>query len=506
MVSTTRKIFSLKTAGAAGVCILLLSGFLFYFLYHHPDPQITDLKAATFSKLKKVREAKKKEILRYFAEARELASAIRRDDRMVGHFLKLRAERSLLTHSVEFDIDQRYVTKYGVFYDILFLDEKGNVFHSVKQEADLGSNLLNGPLSGSAIGRQLRIIDTQNLFVDFEYYQPSDEPASFYIVAVSDGDKHLGWFVLQLPINEINAILHDYKGLGRTGEVYLVNRKALMLSESRFIPDGTILKQRVDTLAVKAAAREGVGDRIILDYRGIRVFSSYEAFKTGDATWIIIAEIDEDEIVTEYYKANKNTLENKLLEHLSIDRNHKRLSGYPGGEYKRVDLNEFAQCDSQGRLATFGVATCTAVAITFTGQFGYLAHISPTSLIYANKGTLGIFRGRSMGNDFLGGLIRRIRHYQVFPYQLKRLKFTLIAPHKASFGRAIDTILDHGLELSNIKIIHNHQARSANVILDMSMESVVVGWNIKGSTPIFDSASHIDNLGGIVMKLIGYRS
>lgn len=506
MGTLTRKILSLKTAGAAGVCILILSGFLLYFLHSHPDPPMTDLKTATFSKLKKIRQAKKKEILRYFTEAQKLASAISRDGRMVGHFLKLRADRSILTPSVEFDIDQRYVTKYGVFYDILFLDEKGNVFHSVKKEADLGSNLMNGPLSGSAIGRQLRRKTGEDLFVDFEYYQPSEEPASFYIVAIRDGDKHLGWFVLQLPINEINAILHDYKGLGRTGEVYLVNRRALMLSESRFIPDGTILKQKVDTLAVKAAVREGVGDRIILDYRGIRVFSSYEAFKTGDATWIIIAEIDEDEIITEYYKANKNTLENKLLEYLSIDRDQKRLSGYRRGEYKRVDINEFAQCDPQGRLATFGVATCTAVAITFPGQFGYLAHISPTSLIYAKKGTLGLFRGRSMGNDFLGGLIRRIKHYQVYPYQLKSLKFTLIAPHKASFGRAIDTILDHGLELSNIKIIHNHQARSANVVLDMSTDSVVAGWNIKGSIPVFESASDMDNLGGIVMKLIGYRS
>ena len=90
-------------------------------------------------------------------------------------------------------------------------------------------------------------------FVEFEYYPPSNEAAAFFSVVLTDDEKHIGWVVLQCETNSLNAILQQKKGLGRTGEVYLVNKKKLMLSESRFMADSTILRQKVDTQAVLQA-------------------------------------------------------------------------------------------------------------------------------------------------------------------------------------------------------------------------------------------------------------
>ncbi len=60
-------------------------------------------------------------------------------------------------------------------------------------------------------------------------------------------------------------------GLGETGEVYIVGRDKLMITESRFVEDA-IYKQVVDTEGVRVALDNGIGmTGIYPDYRGIPV-------------------------------------------------------------------------------------------------------------------------------------------------------------------------------------------------------------------------------------------
>ena len=143
-------------------------------------------------------------------------------------------------------------------------------------------------------------------FAEFEYYPPSDEAAAFFIVALEKNQQHSGWIVLQFASNRINKILTERQELGRTGEVYLVNQKHLMLTDSRFIENSTILRQKVDTLAVKEAFQTSISEKITSDYRGINVFSSSEKFELMGIQWVIVAEIDEDEIITNQYKKYKS--------------------------------------------------------------------------------------------------------------------------------------------------------------------------------------------------------
>ena len=163
--------------------------------------------------------------------------------------------------------------------------------------------------------RKAEIRETE--FVDYEYYSVSDEPASFFISSVLEGDNVLGYFVLQLPINDINSILTDRHDLGRTGEVYLVNQKQLMITQSRFIDDSTIITKKIDTEAVRSALLEKSGNKIIEDYRDKRVFSSFEQFNYEGTEWIIIAEIDEDEVVTEIYRGKEKELFAKVTDYLA---------------------------------------------------------------------------------------------------------------------------------------------------------------------------------------------
>ena len=82
---------------------------------------------------------------------------------------------------------------------------------------------------------------------------------------------------------------------GRTGEVYVVDRDGLMITESRFI-DHVILSTTVDTLPVRRARTSGqpvLGE--YADYRGVRVTGASAVIPA--LGWVVVAEIDEREAI-----------------------------------------------------------------------------------------------------------------------------------------------------------------------------------------------------------------
>ncbi|MCP3952614.1 MAG: hypothetical protein GY697_10425 [Desulfobacterales bacterium] len=466
--------------------------------YFYAGQPRDDLKKRTFIKLAEIRDSKKEEVRNYFDSVRALAYSAQRDATLRTHFLAFQEKPE--NARLEYQLDEYCINKYGVFYDILFIDTDGLIFHSIRKEADYRTNLFHGKWSTTRLARQIKG-GKEDVFVEYEFYKPSDEPAAFFAVTLKEGEKRNGWIVLQSAINQVNTILSDHAPLGRTGEIYLVNREQLMLTDSRFMEDSTILKLKVNTLAVKEAMTYSRGERILEDYRGVRVFSSFEKFRIFGTEWIIIAEIDEDEVITEHYRRHKQYLLERILPALPPPQSgrSKVLTRLPAG--KRVDINEYAQAESGQRLNTYGVAACTAVAIHFPDRFSYLAHISPADKLYDDHWTTALWHTNPRGN-FLDKLIQRIRHYRIYPHELKRLEFTIVAPHADSIGNAIDTILANGIEITNIKFIYNPGAIGANVSLDGRSGDLLVQWYDEKST-FLQPASGVRDLGKIIKTFAG---
>ncbi|MDH5525036.1 MAG: cache domain-containing protein [Desulfobulbaceae bacterium] len=491
-----------KTLTCIGLAALLLLGVGLYLANLSPgtNPGI-EIKQQSFSFLKKIRTQKKNEVITYFNEIQQRAHSVKNDKLMLDFF------RALLqgNHSpeLEYEIDKHYVTEYGNFYDILFVDAKGLVFHSIRKENDYQKNLFAAEMTKTKLAKALRKPgDTQ--FVEFQYYPPSDEPAAFFTVSVNKGAAHLGWFVLQFATNSVNTILTLRRDLGRSGEVYLINQESLMLTDSRFMEDSTILHQKVDTQAVKDALQRNSGESIITDYRGQRVFSSYEKFMLAGVSWIIIAEIDEDEVITEHYKNNKKYFQNEFIRRLSQKEHQPYRAGRNNLRNKRVDMNEFAKTDKGKQLITQGVATCTAVAICYPGKFGYLAHISPTDEIYQNTLFTKILLGNQYHN-FMSGLIGKIKFFEIYPHEINKLKIIITAPHTTSFAKAVDAALAHNIELANIKFLFDPQAMSADVTINDDGSSLNVQWTEKERIFVESSASTPD-LGTLLKEIIGYTT
>jgi twitching motility protein PilJ len=116
---------------------------------------------------------------------------------------------------------------------------------------------------------------------------------------------------LQVPLNQIDAIMQDRIGLRETGETYLVGPDKMWRSESRFTKDigvaTTILnpKVTVDTVASRSALAGQEGSEEKIDgYRGVTVLSSWAPVTVMEPTeanpkgvvWALLAEMDYSEI------------------------------------------------------------------------------------------------------------------------------------------------------------------------------------------------------------------
>jgi PAS domain S-box-containing protein len=104
----------------------------------------------------------------------------------------------------------------------------------------------------------------------------------------------IGVIVATMDSRAFDEILLNRKGLGQTGEVYLVNEDKKMISESRFI-ENAAFRQTVDTLPVKECfEKDKEINTIYNDYRNIPIVGF--SYCAKDLGLVLLAEIDEAEI------------------------------------------------------------------------------------------------------------------------------------------------------------------------------------------------------------------
>lgn len=103
----------------------------------------------------------------------------------------------------------------------------------------------------------------QGVFVDPTLHRDEKTGEVVFDISVPVTDattvKHVGVVIGEMTTDQLNEITIEREGLGETGEVYLVDKDGLMLTDSRFA-DGLALQQSVDSFGVREAlaGRDGV--------------------------------------------------------------------------------------------------------------------------------------------------------------------------------------------------------------------------------------------------------
>jgi hypothetical protein len=178
------------------------------------------------------------------------------------------------------------------FLSVLVLDRQGTVVGSSDQRS--------GAMDMS--DSQCFLQGSHALYVEDAF---RDEGAGVGVLAiaapVTEQEKLLGVVVARIAMNGLNKITSARTGLGKTGEIYVVNRDGYMVTRSRFVKD-SFLKQTVDTeitrehfAEVDASSEEAhlYTAATYPSYMGRRVFGLHAHINA--MPWCLCAEISEKE-------------------------------------------------------------------------------------------------------------------------------------------------------------------------------------------------------------------
>ena len=433
----------------------------------------------TFVQLDYARKEKVKSLKRFTERLHNFAKQAAKDKRIAaffemnrqyfnaGHDQKIPDSLSRKVKKLRKQFDQYYLSSYFAFYDIIFINNEGTAFYTIRKEMDTHVNLINEKGSIGKLGEVISQRPDHEVFIDFYNYSPSSEPAAFFVEPIFNKGIQVGWIALQCAINKLNTIFASTDELGKTGETFLVNQNGLLLTESYFKGYSTILKLHLDDRNIKPKFENEIGNRIVTDYRGAAALSSFEVFEFLGSKWLVIAKIDKNEILTEHYKRYNKYYKDRILEY--IHQNPLVLSSFsPEKRYDktvRVDIDEFLKAEKGEVLETWGVSTCTALIATIPERFSYLAHISPKDKMYNGNET-----------NLLKQVTKKIKGFDVYPCERQDVIFIVVAPHLDSIPNIIDQLIEDGFFLSQIKIAYNPSAKSATILSDYKNDTVIIKW------------------------------
>ncbi len=140
--------------------------------------------------------------------------------------------------------------KENNLYNILFIDNSGNVLFSVKNENILGQNIFEGQMVSGLLSQTVRKSKEtdQILFSDLEHFSPSYNVVSgFFTMPVRAEDPEVfGVLALQITMDGINKMMQQEAGYGETGQAFLIGEDFLLRSVPRFGDKTAILNTKLD--------------------------------------------------------------------------------------------------------------------------------------------------------------------------------------------------------------------------------------------------------------------
>ncbi len=262
---------------------------------------VETLRSKAFNQLVSIQKLKKELIENYFAErlsdvnilsdlpiVLEAMAAFERAGGTVGGTEWKAVERIYAPFLVNF------TENYG-YYDTFLVSSSGKIIYTVAQESDLGQNLMSDEFKGGPAGQAFEKGLESLTFQDFGEYEPAGGvPAAFISAPIKSGDKTIGVIMVQVSVDQINAIMQDRTGMGKTGGTYLVGADRLFRSDSVHVRESTVMNPAfvVDTMGVAEALAGRSGQGVVIDYRGEYTLSSWMPVTVHSVTWAMLAEVD----------------------------------------------------------------------------------------------------------------------------------------------------------------------------------------------------------------------
>ncbi|UYO99430.1 methyl-accepting chemotaxis protein [Oceanotoga sp. DSM 15011] len=263
------------------------------------------------SNLEAIKTIKKNQIETYFEEREGDLKVFSENDFVINALLEFKENfKNYGIDSQEWKDSEKkfgeyfskYLEEYN-YYDIFLISENGDIVYTVIKETDFGKNVEDYIIKNTGLNKVFYGSFNGFSIIDFEWYDISNEPAMFIAVPIKIDGNFEGSVVFQISLKAINHIMQERTGMGETGETYLVGSDNLLRSDSYLKPDTYNVKnsfENPDKINIKTDASKNALNgqnetKIIMDYLGNEVLSSYSSVNVLGLNWAIIAEIDTQE-------------------------------------------------------------------------------------------------------------------------------------------------------------------------------------------------------------------
>ncbi len=292
-----------------------------YFIKRKSDIEILlqmvkNIRQAAFDKLGIVQELKKNHLEKYFQQRQRLLMTWKHDPFILKALENisnayLDAGKELKASNYSYIVSQyqprlsEYKEKEG-FYDLFLINTQGDVVYSVEKEPDLGENVLTGKLRNSGLGNAFsHAIQGKQHIEDFSPYAPSNgEYAAFIAAPLKQEGRIIGVLAVQIPTQPINAIVQQRKGMGNSGESYLVgefNAKITFRSDMLTMGDGKyIIGKAIQTTYIDQVFQQDSAIKgTYLDSKNNPVLVVAEPLDIAGLHWVIITKMDMEEALAQ---------------------------------------------------------------------------------------------------------------------------------------------------------------------------------------------------------------
>jgi serine phosphatase RsbU (regulator of sigma subunit) len=169
-----------------------------------------------------------------------------------------------------------YVEAFN-YVDLALIASSGDVIFSIRRGHEFGTNLKSGPYRATGLGQAFERANTLMVteFSDYSVYPDTGEIAAFAAAPVLQEKRLVGVVALHLNNDELFRVIHDYTGLGETGETLLTRRASedvMFIAPPRHDADAAFrLKLPVGGSQEgpsQRSARGYRGEGLTVDYRG----------------------------------------------------------------------------------------------------------------------------------------------------------------------------------------------------------------------------------------------
>jgi len=264
------------------------------------------------AKFHAIQVAKTSHLQDYFKQIRNALKVFRDDPYTLEAMLAMNEAFKTGGNSINTESWKQMAAKYDArlkdiqtdngWYDLFLIHIEGSIVYTAAREPDLGMIIPESQVKDSGLGKAFKALQTAPdeaiIFADFAPYAPSAGAyAAFMIAKMRDATgKVAGYVALQIPTDQLNAVMQQRTGLGETGESYLVGDLdgATGLRSDRVIKKEKIGDQKTDEFTKLALqGKSGAGTQT--GSNGDKEYAYYSPVTIEGVHWCMVTTIAEKE-------------------------------------------------------------------------------------------------------------------------------------------------------------------------------------------------------------------